>query len=202
MKSPGAPYLLAVLLAFSLLLAASRAHATIYTYTDNEGIVHYTNVPANSLFKPVPRSKPAKTIRYEYQYETHIYEAARLYDLDPNIIKAIIKAESNFDRYALSQKGAKGLMQLMPGTALDMKVSNIYDPRENIFGGTRYFKKLFNIFEGDLALALASYNAGLEKVRYSRTVPDIKETKTYIKRVLKNYQDYQNQDYRSEISQY
>jgi soluble lytic murein transglycosylase len=75
-----------------------------------------------------------------------------------------------------------------------MKVANIYDPRENIFGGTKYFKKLFQLFDGDLDLALASYNAGLERVRYSRTIPDIKETRKYIKRVLNNYQQYQNGD--------
>ncbi len=135
---------------------------------------------------------PAKTLRRsEYQYQPFIDDAANLYNVDPDIIKAIIKAESNFDRYALSRKGAKGLMQLMPDTANDMNVTDCYDPRENIFGGTRYFNKLFKYFDGDLKLTLASYNAGLERVRKSRTIPDISETKQYIKRVLKNYQKYQ-----------
>jgi soluble lytic murein transglycosylase len=195
MKYRFTPYTLTILFFFSLLLAPSIARATIYTFTDENGVIHFTNVPTNSRFKPIPRTMPTNsTVRYEYQYEPHIFDAARLYGIDPNIIKAIIKAESNFDRYALSSKGAKGLMQLMPETARDMKVANIYDPRENIFGGTKYFKKLFQLFDGDLDLALASYNAGLERVRYSRTIPDIKETRKYIKRVLNNYQQYQNGD--------
>lgn len=182
-----------IVLAVSFLLFSSLAHATIYTFTDEEGVVHFTNVPSTSRFKAIPSTRPTKArTRHEYQYEPHIFAAARLYDIDPNIIKAIIKAESNFNKYALSHKGAKGLMQLMPGTARDMNVRNAYDPRENIFGGTKYFKRLFTIFDGDLKLALASYNAGLERVRHSRTVPNIKETKTYIARVLKNYRQYQN----------
>ncbi len=189
MRSRFPTYILIFLLLVPLLLVSSLSHATIYSFTDEKGIVHFTNVPANSRFKPIPITMPAKSTA---RYEPHIWAAARLYDIDPNIIKAIIKTESNFDQYALSHKGAKGLMQLMPGTAHDMNVTNIYDAKQNIFGGTRYFKKLFNFFDGDLKLALASYNAGLEKVRHSRSVPNIKETRTYIKRVLKNYQQYQN----------
>lgn len=193
MKYLFTPYISALAFAGALLLGPILAQATIYTFTDKQGILHFTNVPTSSRYKPIPSTMPAKaTARYEYQYEPHIVEAARLYDLDPNIIKAIIKAESNFNKYALSSKGAKGLMQLMPDTARDMNVTDSYDPRENIFGGTRYFKKLCKMFDGDLPLALASYNAGPDKVRHSRTIPDIQETRQYIKRVMKNYLRYQN----------
>lgn len=193
MKHRPTIYFLLPVLAVSFFLFTRETGATIYTFTDEEGIVHFTNVPTNPRYKPILRTMPSRTpARHEYQYEPHIFAAAREYNLDPNIIKAIIKAESNFDKNAISKKGAKGLMQLMPDTARDMNVNDIYDPRDNIFGGTRYFKKLFQIFDGDLKLALASYNAGLERVRYSRTIPDIKETRQYVQRVLKNYQHYQN----------
>ena len=113
------------------------------------------------------------------------------YQIDPLLIQAVIKAESNFDALALSCKGAQGLMQLMPGTARDMRVSDPFDPRDNINGGTRYLRKMLNIFDDDLHLALAAYNAGPEVVKNIGRIPDIPETIEYVERVLRHYRRYQ-----------
>lgn len=106
------------------------------------------------------------------------------------LIKAVIKQESNFDPNATSNKGALGLMQLMPATARDMDVIDAFDPRENIFGGTRYLKRLSSQFNGDLVLTLASYNAGPERVYTTNRIPDIPETQDYVRNVISFYNSY------------
>ena len=111
--------------------------------------------------------------------------------VDPLLIKAIIKAESDFDQYAVSRSGAQGLMQLMPATARDLQVGNPFDPAENISGGTRYFRTLLNSYEGDLSLSLAAYNAGPGRVAKKGPLPRIRETREYVRRVIRNYHSYQ-----------
>jgi len=110
--------------------------------------------------------------------------------VDPLLIKAIIKAESAFDQFATSPKGAQGLMQLMPETARDLRVANSYDASQNINGGTRYFKKLLDTYQGDLSRSLAAYNAGPGRVNKSGPLPKIKETRDYVQRVTRYYQSY------------
>ena len=122
-----------------------------------------------------------KNVRYHKQID---YWGKR-YNIDPNLIKAIIRAESGFDRYAVSKKGAQGLMQLMPDTAREMRVSDPFNPEQNIAGGVRYLKKLLKMFNGDLVLSLAAYNAGPTAVSRYNNVPPYKETRNFIKRVLK-----------------
>ena len=114
--------------------------AAIYAYTDTNGVVHFTNVPADPKYRLLfgSRTSPFSSSRREFVYDPHIQDAAHFFDLDPSLIKAVIKKESDFNRYAVSSKGAVGLMQLMPDTARAMNVSDLYDPRENIFGGSRY----------------------------------------------------------------
>ena len=102
----------------------------------------------------------------------------------------MIKAESDFDENAVSQKGAQGLMQLMPGTANDMDVDNPFNPEENIFGGTRYLGLMMKRFKKNIRLALAAYNAGPEKVEEYKGIPPFRETKNFINRVLKYYKQY------------
>jgi Rod binding domain-containing protein len=121
--------------------------------------------------------------------EPHIHEAARKFGLDVSLIKAVIAAESAVRADALSNKNAKGLMQLIDSTAADMGVQNVWDPRENIMGGSRYLKMMLDRHQGDVTLALASYNAGPGAVDRFSGVPPYRETQTYIERVL-NYREY------------
>jgi soluble lytic murein transglycosylase-like protein len=110
--------------------------------------------------------------------------------VDFALIKAIIRAESGFNPAAVSRKGAKGLMQLMPETASRLNVSNSFNPRENIEGGVRYFKYLLSLFNDDLRLSLAAYNAGENIVAEVRSIPPYRETVDYVKKVLSYYQSY------------
>ncbi|BBO69177.1 hypothetical protein DSCA_31070 [Desulfosarcina alkanivorans] len=113
-----------------------------------------------------------------------IVRAAGRYEVDPDLIRAIILAESGYNPNAESKKGARGLMQLMPSTARAMGVQDAYDPAENIDGGVRYFKSLLDRFDGDVQLALAAYNAGSRHVRNYEGIPPFKATQRYIKKVL------------------
>jgi soluble lytic murein transglycosylase len=112
--------------------------------------------------------------------------------VDPSLIKAVIKAESDFNKEAVSRKGAQGLMQLMPGTANAMKVQNPFNPEENIFGGTRYLSLMLERFKNNKRLALAAYNAGPEEVETHKGVPPFPETKSFIRKVLDYYKQYKS----------
>ena len=114
-----------------------------------------------------------------------------LYAVDPSLIKAVIKTESNFDPNAVSSKGACGLMQLIPETAERFSVTDIFDPRQNIYGGTEYLSYLLSLFKGDTELALAGYNAGENAViKYNNQIPPYKETQNYVKKVMKFWEYY------------
>lgn len=123
-------------------------------------------------------------------FDQHIRHAARVHRIDPLLIKAIIKTESGFNRYAVSPKGAQGLMQLMPATAKDLKVKDPFDPWENISGGTRYIKWLLKRFNGNLRLSLAAYNAGPARVEQQKGIPRIPETVAYVGKVIRQYKAY------------
>ena len=120
-----------------------------------------------------------------------VLSAARRNNLDPDLIKAVIKVESNFNPQAVSKAGAMGLMQLMPATAATLRVKDPFNPRENVEGGVRHLRDLLHEFEGDLTLALAAYHAGATRVKQYGAVPPIEQTKEYIKKVLATYQRYQ-----------
>jgi soluble lytic murein transglycosylase-like protein len=121
-----------------------------------------------------------------------IVRVAKRYKVDSDLVKAIIMAESNFNNKATSKKGARGLMQLMPGTAKLLGVRDIFNPEQNIDGGVKHFKNLLVQFEGDVTLALAAYNAGSIKVRKYNGVPPYKATRYYIKKVFEYYEYYGN----------
>jgi len=120
-------------------------------------------------------------------YWDMIQEISALHGVDPELVKAVIQVESNYNQRAVSRKGAKGLMQLMPGTALRYGVRSIFDPQENIQGGVRYLKDLLSLFDSDLKLTLAAYNAGEKRVQTINAVPNFVETQNYVRKVLALY---------------
>jgi soluble lytic murein transglycosylase-like protein len=123
-------------------------------------------------------------------YNPIILEAANLYNVDLAMVKAIIMAESGYNKKTVSYRGAKGLMQLMPRTARSLGVNDIFDPEQNIHAGVKYFKSLLNRFGGDEKLALAAYNAGARNVRRHKGIPPFKETRRYIEKVLEYQRFY------------
>lgn len=119
-----------------------------------------------------------------------IQKVADRYEVDAALVKAIIMAESSYNPNAVSKRGAKGLMQLMPGTAKALGVEDIFNPEHNIDAGVRYFRKLLNRFNGDIKLALAAYNAGSKYVRYYEGIPPFKATRYYVEKVIEYYEYY------------
>jgi soluble lytic murein transglycosylase-like protein len=138
-------------------------------------------------------SSPLKTKKRNEPFRPIIIKVAGRYEVDPALVKAIIMAESGYNPRAVSKRGAKGLMQLMPNTAKALGVENIFDPEHNVNAGVKYFKGLLNRFGGDVELALAAYNAGSRKVRQYKGIPPFRSTKVYIKKVFKYYELYKEQ---------
>lgn len=185
--------------------------ADIFRYQDENGVVHFTNVPTDSkyqlLYKEYEKGRfsiPSKGIGKALSSKVsngdrvpflrdHIEEASQQYGVDPKLIQAVIHVESNFDPQAISPKGAQGLMQLMPQTARELQVSDPFSPRDNIAGGARYLRYLLDLFNQDLSLTLAAYNAGPEKVNLYHGVPPYLETRTYVQKVLQIYNRLKNQ---------
>jgi len=180
-------------LALTLLLP-SQTLADIYKYVDEEGVIHFTNVPTDGKFKLFYREKPVHFqselgLQLE-KYDHLIFKASEKYNVNYNLIKAVIKAESNFNPQAVSRAGARGLMQLMPKTAYAYQVQDSFEPESNIEAGVRYLRYLLNLFQGNLHLALAGYNAGENAVIKNKGIPPYPETRTYVQRVLRFYQEY------------
>ena len=176
-----------------LISAGIPAWADIYRYIDENGVMHFTNTPTSSAhqFKLFLKEKPPVTNRHSSQaYDDIIAEASRQYGVSFPLIKAIIKAESDFDPQAVSKKGAKGLMQIMPENFELLGIEDPFDPTQNIHAGARYFKQLYDRFDGKLALSLAAYNAGPMAVDRYKTVPPYEETEEYVRRVLQFFYDY------------
>lgn len=177
---------------------ANLSWADIYWYVDPSGIAHFTNVPKDGRFTLFLYEDMGNLFTEDFYRFDHIISwAAEKYDIEFELIKAVIKVESNFDSLAVSKTGARGLMQLMPPTAKELRVLDSFDPIENIDAGTRYLKSLFGRFEGNLKLALAAYNAGKNAViRNNGQIPPYKETKGYVKKVLRYFNIYlKNPDY-------
>jgi len=151
-------------------------------------------VPAEPAARAVPRTESVNSkktaVRVKTGYHAIIQQAGQRHGVEAALIQAIIMAESSFNPRAVSNRGAAGLMQLMPATADSMGVKDKFDPEHNIDGGVRYFKRLLVRFDGDTRLALAAYNAGARKVRQYNGIPPYKATRSYIARVFKYYQTY------------
>lgn len=196
-------------LAGVLLIISVPVSADIYRYVDRNGVVHFTNVRgrakgkawqrvviqkgtrAGRRVRPDPSLRPVSVYdpspeRFN-RYDGYIREAALIYNLPETFIRAVMLVESNFHAEVVSYVGAMGLMQLMPGTAARMGVSNPFEPRQNILGGARYLRMLANQFNGDMVLTLAAYNAGEGAVMKYSGVPPYDETRRYVRRVLQHY---------------
>jgi soluble lytic murein transglycosylase-like protein len=189
-----------------LAVSAGIAQADVYRYVDAEGAVLFTNVPPDSRYKiylkekrqipdPVAQTLASELRYYDEEarsrYSRHIFEAARLTKLEPALIHAVISAESGYNPFARSRKGAAGLMQLMPETAKRYGVKNRLDPAQSIHGGARYLRDLIRLFNNDLQLAVAAYNAGENAVvRHGNRIPPYSETMTYVPRVMSYYKKY------------
>lgn len=186
----------------ALLLASSMpVTAEVYQYRDHRGHVYLTDRPMKGGYHLIKRydfgnkrrsgqrsGTLAAMERRRSQLDPLIRAAARNHQLSPELVHAVVRAESAYRSDAVSRKGAQGLMQLMPATADRFGVRDSFDPRENLHGGTRYLKKLLGMFDGDLSLALAAYNAGENAVaKYGNQIPPYPETQKYVKKVLTFY---------------
>ncbi len=188
----------------AVLLSSEAAVADgIYKYVESDGTIVYTNVP--------PSGKKAKRLRGTFhqapsasepaaakpisvaQYDALIRAAAIRYRIPENLVRAVMHAESNFDPHAVSPRGASGLMQLMPETAQEMYVKDIFDVQQNIDGGARYLRVLANQFDGDMVKMLAAYNAGPDALKKFGGPPPFEETQAYVRKVLQLYFQYKEQ---------
>ena len=181
------------------LVAVSGAQADTYRMVDGSGGVHLTNAPADPRYRGLPVVSGTATgwLRMtetsHSQYATEIREISARHGVDANLVESVIRAESAFNPTAVSRTGARGLMQLMPKTAQDLKVNNSFDPAENIRGGVRYLRFLLDTFKGDVSLAVAAYNAGLSKVARYGGIPPYEETRNYVSRVMSYRKTFQGE---------
>jgi hypothetical protein len=188
--------MVALLVIMLVLFTGLESHADIYKYISDDGTVYFTNAPMDRNGSVVIKEKksyqkPNKEYDRVYVNRERFHDIAekkaRRHNIDPQLVKAVIKAESNWNPNAVSPKGALGLMQLMPSTASIMGVSNPFNPEDNIDGGIKYLKYLLQKFNGNLTLALAAYNAGPKLVDRIKNIPPIPETITYVRRVINYY---------------
>ncbi len=177
-------------LAAGACLLPAPLSAQIYTRVNGHGVIEATNVPETSDYRltypgkgTLIHSRGFRSMTYHGEFEAHIQAAASTFGVAADLIKAVIQVESEFDRLAVSSKGAQGLMQLMPFTARRFGVQDSFDPRQNVFGGAQYLRLLLDLFHGDVDLALAAYNAGENAVLRHGGIPPYKETRSYVQKV-------------------
>jgi len=175
----------------ALAAGATDASAQIYTRRNERGVVEATNAPDEPDFRLTYPGKgtlihsAAYKLRLSYngEFNHHINAAAAMHGVDVDLVRAVIQVESDYDQLAVSSKGAQGLMQLMPDTARRFGVTNSFDPRQNVFAGVRYLRFLLDMFQNNVALAVAAYNAGENAVLRYGGVPPFKETRSYVQKV-------------------
>ena len=174
------------------------ASADIYKFEDAAGVIHLTNIPIENDVPYVLVMKEKRVLFNKSigtnisKYDHLIEKVSQKYNVETALIRAVIKTESNFNHKAVSRKGAKGLMQLMPTTASSLEVQDSFHPENNIEGGVRYLNYLLKYFNGSLPLALAAYNAGENAVIRYGGIPPYRETQTYVKKVLAYLDKYKN----------
>lgn len=172
------------------LFPVGNAAGDIYRFKDKNGVWHFSNTRSDIRYRLYLKTSKLGGVQYLKKYDAIIRRAAEQFDIEANLIKAIIKAESSFDPNAISESGAQGLMQLMPDTAEEMRVANPFDPEENILGGTRYLSLLLKRFKHDKRLAIAAYNVGATTVTKHNDVPPIPQTKRFVERVMEFYREF------------
>ena len=183
---------------FVLILGLAMGYplsgAQLYSYVDEHGVRHFSNVPTTPQYKPFRREFSGDLGTYlTDRYDHLIHRASKLNGVSFPLIKAIIKAESDFNPKAVSRKGALGLMQIMPENLKLFNINNPFDPWENIRGGSWYLREMLTRFGGEISLALAAYNAGPASVDQYKDIPPYPETRYYIRRVMKYYRIIKNQ---------
>ncbi|MDQ3337075.1 MAG: lytic transglycosylase domain-containing protein [Myxococcota bacterium] len=209
---------IAVMLALGLA-GAGLAYADVYSWTDTDGVIHFTNKkPSGGGWKKVLISEPEKGSKASaprgscercdkvgatdnsperfHRYDSYIYEASELYRIPVPLIRAVIKVESDYDTRVVSAMDCKGLMQVHPAVEKDMGVQgDVFDARTNIMAGTRLLRWLANRLDGDLVLTIAGYHAGLGSLaKFGYTVPPYKYTRQYLKMVLERYYQYRDEE--------
>jgi soluble lytic murein transglycosylase len=164
----------------------------VFQYVDSSGTVHFTNVPTDPRYRRLKAEKKSayQEKAHRQKLDSFIEREAKEQRLEPALVKAVIRAESDFDVQAISSAGAQGLMQLMPATAADLEMDDPFDPEENIRGGARYLRILLDLFEQDMKMAIAAYHAGPGNVMRHGKIPPIEETQLYLERVLRFYKIY------------
>lgn len=179
---------------FTLIFGATSVHADIYMYIDASGVMHFTNTPTSNEHEYKIYIKERTSVSGNFhstdKYDHFISDAAEQTGVDSRLLKAMIKAESDFNPRAVSRKGAMGLMQIMPENFKMLDLKNPFDPWENIKAGARYFQQLYERFNGQLALSLAAYNAGPTVVDRYKNIPPYQETEEYVRRVLRYYRTF------------
>ncbi len=169
-----------------------NSFSDIYKYIDSNGIVHFTNTPTSTDYKLYIKEK-IQGVQQRIstkKYDDIIKKAQKRYGVEFSLIKAVIQVESGFDPKAVSKRGAKGLMQIMPDNYKNLSVKDPFDPSQNIMGGTLYLQRLLKRYKYKLPLALAAYNAGPQAVDKYKRIPPYEETQNFVRKVMKTYSMY------------
>lgn len=178
---------------FMMVALVEPVRADVYMFKDKQGVLTFTNVPNHTGYKRILRESGASLgggNLTSTAFDDLISSASGRYNVDPDLIRAVIKTESDFNTNARSNKGAMGLMQLMPDTARMHNVSDAYNPNENVEGGVRHLRMLLERYQGNLELSLAAYNAGAGAVEKHGGIPPYNETREYVRKVLRFYDSF------------
>ena len=187
-------FLCGALAACAVVMSAPEARADILKFVDEEGVLHFTDRGATGKYEVFMRTRAHAPLPSSIMYGANrrlymplVNAAAAQHGVDAEFIACVIEAESGFNPAAVSRAGARGLMQLMPSTAMQYRVDNPFDPGSNILGGTRHLKALLRKYRGNMRLALAAYNAGVEAVTKYNGIPPFRETREYVAKILQRY---------------
>ena len=184
---------LGIFIILCIFLVPGGVTGDIYRYVNEDGVTVFTDNPDHAGYKIHLREKGSFRLASAsgyYPYRDVVVEACSIYRMDEALVRAVIEVESDYNRFAISSAGARGLMQLMPTTAVQLGVRNVWDPRQNIHAGTSYLKRFLRQFSGNIELALAAYNAGPNAVIHYGQIPPYPQTVNYVRKVMRLYRGY------------